>query len=171
MTLASFRSRAFVVVAWVGLAILPNQSALALVQRKVDQTNFQAFFDELQRRCAYLEVTERGIFEDRVVFLGEISKATSRPNSLANKYGTYGGKYGSTSIFNKYGLYGSKYSNTSPFNKYALNPPEILYKQGNQTYIVGYLTRNRYYVGEYAVPNVDPTYLFTWLGRVEDLPD
>lgn len=156
---------------WVSVVVLPRPDAAALMQRRVDRTNFQAFFDELERKGAYLELTERGALKERVIFLGEISKSTTHANSLANKYGGCGSKYGVTSIFNQFGPYGSKYSNTSPFNKHALNPPKILYKQGSKKHIVGYLTKNKYYVGDYAVPNVDPTYLFLWLGRVDDLPD
>lgn len=111
---------------WVSVVVLPRPDAAALMQRRVDRTNFQAFFDELERKGVYLELTERGALKERVIFLGEISKSTTRANSLANKYGGCG----------------SKYSNTSPFNKHALNPPKIVYKQGSKAHIVGYLTKN-----------------------------
>jgi hypothetical protein len=97
------------------------------------------------------------VVADDGTFLGAISKQKYETNSLANKYGSHGGKYSSDSIFNKYGTYGSKYSLQSPFNKYTTTPPKIVDTQGR---FVAYLT-----VNTSIKPRVDPYGLIGWLNH------
>ena len=40
------------------------------------------------------------------------------PESICNRYGTYGSRYSSDSIWNRYGI-GSRYNSESPFNRYS----------------------------------------------------
>ncbi len=138
--------------------------------QSVTEANYKAFFDGLAQRKAFLQVVEKRGSEVEETFLGRITK-TIGADSLANRYGSYGSPYGTKSIFNAYGRFGSKYSNTSPFNPYATNPPMICYKDGNTVRIVAYLTRNKFLVGEYTVPKINPDLLLKWLGREEDIPD
>ena len=146
-------------------------ASLGFAQTKIDSSNYKQFFDRLEKKKAYIEGASKSLFDEKPVFLGNITKNKYATDSLANKYSTHGSKYGLDTIFSKYGDYGSKYSSKSAFNKYATEPPELLYKEGGKVYIAGYLTKNKYHVGDHVVPKIDPLYLFLWLGREDDLPD
>jgi len=87
-------------------------------------------------------------------YLGRITTNPFDIDSIANKYGTYGSQYSSTSIHNEYCIYGSEYSSMSPFCKYASDPPWIFH--GDE--FMGYLT-----VNEYKSSAVNPFLLFAWL--------
>ena len=60
------------------------------------------------------------------VYLGNLNSNKFDPNSVSNKYSTYGSTYSPNSINNSYGQYGSKYSNNSVNNPYATNSPIIM---------------------------------------------
>lgn len=76
-------------------------------------------------------------------YLGKIA-SESDSESILNKYGNYGNKYGPASIWNDYGHYGGKYSGFSPFNPYSRKPPQIVTQTGKK---IGLLTVNRTVTG------------------------
>lgn len=78
---------------------------------------------------------------DGKTFLGTLSTNKYDPDSIFNKYGSYGSDYGTNSIWNEYGDYGSEYSSNSAFNEYASTPPLLMI--GDE--IVGYVTINQYF--------------------------
>lgn len=162
-----FKKMLFLVCFVLSLAV-PSLAGLSSADR-IDKSNFKAFFNNVESKGGYLEGAT-GLGGNGSKYLGLVTTNKYKSKSIANSYGEYGSKYQET-IFNKFGDYGSKYSSKSCFNKHASDPPAILYRSGKDLYIVGYLTSNTYHVGDYAVPNVDPVYLFTWLDRLEDLPD
>jgi len=86
-------------------------------------------------------------------FLGLISSDPYEPNSIMNKYGTYGSEYSATSIFNAYSSYGGAYSLQSAFNNLASTPPVII-KNGRA---VAYLTTN-----PYLKPSINPHVLIEY---------
>jgi hypothetical protein len=90
-------------------------------------------------------------------YLGKLSLNIYDPESILNRYGSYGSPYSSTSIFNKYSNYGSQYSSLSPFNQFTSTPPAI-YLRGKKA---GLLTKNKY-VGR---NNIDPDDLLDWMKR------
>ena len=91
-------------------------------------------------------------------FLGLVSDNPYLTESITNKYGNFGSKYGTTSILNEYGTFGGKYSTYSPYNPYTTSPPVLLsYDTFTKKYSpVAYLTKNKYIGGAY----VDPDLLF-----------
>lgn len=74
-------------------------------------------------------------------YLGNTNQNQYDPNSVNNKYGTYGSQYGQDSINNPYGTYGSQYSNNSSRNPYANNAPKLYDQNGNYR---GNLSANKY---------------------------
>ncbi|MEW4566207.1 hypothetical protein AB1K70_27075 [Bremerella sp. JC770] len=83
-------------------------------------------------------------------FLGYVSKDRFDEKSIANKFGEYGGKFGSASIFNKLGEYGSKVSHESVSNSTATDPPTLYYNKVP----IAYVTTN-----EQLSPRVHPDVL------------
>jgi hypothetical protein len=74
-------------------------------------------------------------------YLGNYNNKKNDPNSVNNKYGTYGSPYSSNSVNNQHGPYGSPYSDTSANNPYATNAPKLYDKDGNYR---GKLSTNPY---------------------------
>jgi hypothetical protein len=62
------------------------------------------------------------------------------PDSISNKYGQYGSRYGNT-VTNPYSAFGNRYSATSATNRYAFDTPKIYAADG--TYL-GKLSTNKY---------------------------
>ncbi len=69
------------------------------------------------------------LFSDDNTFHGCLDCNKYESESVCNKYGTFGSKYSSVSIWNKYGL-GSKYDDNSPFSKYG-NGLKVVDTKGN----------------------------------------
>lgn len=134
-------------------------------QSKIDNSNFDGYFKQLERKNAYLE-SPPSTPTGSPTFLGKISTSTYNKDALGNKFSTYGNTYGADSIWNKYGTFGSQYNARSPWNpNVSRNAVEILYRQGQSTYIAGYLTANPNYYGQSGVVVVHPKYLARWLDR------
>lgn len=89
-------------------------------------------------------------------FLGMLSSNRYQPDSVMNKYGTYGSKYSTTSIFNQYGRYGSPYASYSPFNPYTSTPPQIILRGQ----CIGVLTKNTILLNR-----LDPYQLFDFISE------
>ncbi len=91
--------------------------------------------------ATYMNPSEIYVYSnDGTQFLGNLSTNKYDPNSVFNRYGTYGSKYNANSIWNPYGTYGSRYSIYGASNPYTMTPPILVY---NGT-IVGYVTANKY---------------------------
>lgn len=75
-------------------------------------------------------------------YLGKITGPYA-PDSIFNKYGTYGSRYQTKSIFNPYGKYGSEYQQYSATNPYTNKPPAIV-KGGK---VIAYASANRNLAG------------------------
>jgi hypothetical protein len=89
-------------------------------------------------------------------FLGSLNPNNYDSDSIFNKYGNYGSKYGQNSIFNKYSGYGGHFSPLSPFNSSSQTPPRI-FSNGRE---VGFLTTNTSFS-----PRIDPNEIFQWAQR------
>jgi hypothetical protein len=76
------------------------------------------------------------LFSDDQTFHGCLDCGKYDSNSVCNKYGSYGSKYSSDSIWSKYGV-GSKYNGDSPFSKYGTGL-KVVDRQGG---FYGYLSR------------------------------
>lgn len=74
------------------------------------------------------------------VYLGRFSENKYDPDSISNKYGQYGSRYGNT-VTNPYSAFGNRYSATSVTNRYAFDTPKIYAADG--TYL-GKLSTNKY---------------------------
>lgn len=118
---------------------------------KAQQTLFSGF-DDLDRLGAYV------IGHDGKS-LGKISRS-SGTDSLGNTYGA-GSTYKTDGLFNEHSKYGSRYGMYSAFSKSASEPPEILIRQGNKTYSVGLLTKNK--LVRTDGQRIDPDLLMAWL--------
>ena len=81
------------------------------------------------------------LYSDDNTFHGCLDCGKYDNESVCNKYGTYGSKYNSDSIWSKYGI-GSKYDNDSPFSKYG-NGLKVVDRNGG---FYGYFSRS--YNGE-----------------------
>lgn len=90
------------------------------------------------------------------VHLGDISVDRNSPTSLKNVYGM-GSKYNPNSIFNKYGSYGNKFNALSPFNEYTRTPPRIE-REGS---FVAFLTKNKF-----VSPRVDTDQFIDWFDGI-----
>ncbi|MBN9501097.1 MAG: hypothetical protein BGO01_00370 [Armatimonadetes bacterium 55-13] len=139
------------------------------LQQKIDNSNFKSYFDQCERKGAYLESPPENS-SGSPQFLGKLTASKYGADSIANSYGKYGSTTGQESIWNAYSKFGGKFSARSPWNSYARKPVEILYREGTKTYIAGYLTANAFYRGEIGLPNIDPKYLAYWLDRAKDIP-
>lgn len=58
------------------------------------------------------------LFSNNNKFHGCLDCSSYDSESVCNKYGTFGNKYSSDSIWNRYGI-GSRYETSSPFNRYG----------------------------------------------------
>ena len=74
------------------------------------------------------------------VYLGRFSENKYDSDSISNRYGQYGSRYGNT-VTNPYSTYGNKYSSSSVTNPYATDAPKIYAEDG--TYL-GKLSTNKY---------------------------
>lgn len=74
-------------------------------------------------------------------YLGCLNCSQYESDSVLNKYGDYGSRYGDASIFNPYGDFGSAYGEYSACNRYAADPPVIVDKDGH---FYGRLTINTF---------------------------
>ncbi len=74
------------------------------------------------------------------VYLGRLSENKYDSESISNKYGQYGSRYGNT-VTNPYSPYGNRYSSTSITNQYTTDAPKIYAEDG--TYL-GKLSANKY---------------------------
>jgi hypothetical protein len=70
-------------------------------------------------------------------YLGKIA-ARSDSDSIFNRFGPYGDKFGGKSIWNEFGAYGNAFQPDSAFNPLATKPPKVM--KGEQVLI--YLTVN-----------------------------
>jgi hypothetical protein len=77
---------------------------------------------------------------------------------VLNQYGSYGGRYSSTSIMNLYSDFGSWYSTYSACNLYASDPPIVTDGEGGY---YGKLTLNKY-----ATDAITNTTIVVWLSGV-----
>tara|TARA_B100000780_G_scaffold167276_1_gene117122 strand:+ start:238 stop:645 length:408 start_codon:yes stop_codon:yes gene_type:complete len=77
------------------------------------------------------------LFSDDQTFHGCMDCGSYDSSSVCNKYGNYGNKYSSDSIWSKYGA-GNKYNNESPFSKYG-SGLKVVDRQGG---FYGYLSRS-----------------------------
>lgn len=91
------------------------------------------------------------------VFLGCLCDETD-PDSVLNKYGTFGSPYRSESIWNNVGDYGSTYSDTSACSRLASSPPVVVTEGGD---FIGYLTIDKLQAGAITEPGV-----YQWLETV-----
>lgn len=108
-------------------------------------------FEELERMGAYVIGADGK-------FLGKIARTGS--DALGNEYGA-GSRYKSDGLFNPYSKYGDQYSSNSAFNKYASDPPKVVVKVGEDIYVVGVLTTNRYL--STRGQRINPHLLRAWL--------
>lgn len=92
-------------------------------------------------------------------YLGLITRSTTHPDSIANKFGHYGSRYSNVSILNRYGEYGGRHSDLSPFSRFASRPPIVV--RGGQG--LAFLT-----VNPIMGPRLDPNLLLGYLGRVNE---
>ncbi|OKH12112.1 hypothetical protein NIES592_19035 [Fischerella major NIES-592] len=74
--------------------------------------------------------------QDRT-FLGIVSPNRYDSDSICNRYGDYGSRYGN-GIFNRYGKYGDRYSEQSAYNPRAEHPPLLIKNQQ----IIGFVSKN-----------------------------
>jgi hypothetical protein len=95
-------------------------------------------------------------------FLGVLSSNLYSSDSINNSFGAYGNKFSPTSMFNQFSSYGGRFAIQSPFNQFSVQAP-IVYL-GAQP--VAYITNNQYIYGA----RIDPSELFTFLGRASDIP-
>lgn len=98
-------------------------------------------------------------------YLGCLDCGSYHSESVTNKYGRYGSRYGLDSIHNPYSSFGSKYSSYSVCNPYAVSPPIVRDESGR---VYGKLTINRY-----NLPNLQYTYipLFSYRSVADWLED
>jgi|GEM_PF-7078730 len=75
------------------------------------------------------------------VFLGCLNCSKFDRDSVLNRYGGHGSRYGARSLLNSYSSYGSRFSSYSACNPYASNPPIVVDAQGNS---YGHLTLNQF---------------------------
>jgi len=87
--------------------------------------------------------------------LGTITINKLDSASLLYPYAPPGNKLSPNSIFNKFGSYGNQFNSMSAYNPVTTTPPSIVL---NGT-VIGYLTKNRALTGA-----IDPDSLFEWLG-------
>ncbi len=99
------------------------------------------FFPLVMICVSHAALADLLLFSDNQNFHGCLDCGKYDSNSVCNKFGNYGSKYSSDSIWNKYGV-GSKYNSDSPFSKYGQGL-KIVDRQGG---FYGYLSRS--YVGE-----------------------
>ena len=149
------------------LAVLLGLEVVAPSQ--VNDDSYSGFFKSCAMKGCYLVLPGD---DEKVAstYLGKLTNNLYDADSVANVNGKHGSKLQANSIWNKYGVFGGRTSAKSPWNKYGTKGIEILYKQGEQVYIVGYLTANKYLVGKQSVPKVDPKYLAYWLDRAGEIP-
>ena len=88
---------------------------------------------------------------DQATYLGCLDCGPYHAESVTNRYGQYGSRYGTNSIHNRYSSFGSKYSSYSVCNPYAVSPPIVRSETGQ---IYGKLTINRY-----SFPSLQYTYI------------
>ncbi len=75
------------------------------------------------------------------VFLGCLNCSKFDSDSVFNRYGAHGSRYGARSLLNSYSSYGSRFSAYSACNPYASEPPIVVDAQGNS---YGHLTLNQF---------------------------
>lgn len=80
--------------------------------------------------------------EDHKTFLGCLNCSKLSPNSVCNKFGTYGSKFQADSIWNQFGTYGSKFSTDSPWNKFSTSAPIVVDSDGGS---YGYFSANKFH--------------------------
>ena len=97
------------------------------LQQKIDNSNFKSYFDQCERKGAYLESPPENS-SGSPQFLGKLTASKYGADSIANSYGKYGSTTGQESIWNAYSKFGGKFSARSPWNSYARKPVEILYR-------------------------------------------
>ncbi|ODU53341.1 hypothetical protein ABT09_01840 [bacterium SCN 57-13] len=88
------------------------------LQQKIDNSNFKSYFDQCERKGAYLESPPENS-SGSPQFLGKLTASKYGADSIANSYGKYGSTTGQESIWNPYSKFGGKFSARSPWNSYA----------------------------------------------------
>lgn len=104
-------------------------------------------------------VVETVIIADDGQFLGVMNGNSFDPDSIANRFGTYGNPFSSLSIWNEFGTYGSRFSQLSPWNDFSSRPPLVF----EGTVFVAYLTTNAF-----RAPRIDPNELAILVGRDDE---
>ncbi len=93
-------------------------------------------------------------------FLGNVNDNAFDPDSLANRFGTYGSTFNSLSIWNQFGTYGSEFNSLSPWNSFTTTPPCII----EEGACVLFVTANTF-----VQPSIHPNDLAATVGRSDVL--
>ena len=68
-------------------------------------------------------------------FLGFVNDNRFDPDSICNRFGTYGNKFSSLSIWNEFGTYGGDFGSLSAFNDLTATPPILFDEIGALAYV------------------------------------
>ncbi|MBC6402906.1 MAG: hypothetical protein GDA39_02930 [Hyphomonadaceae bacterium] len=76
-------------------------------------------------------------------FLGCLTCGEFDPDSVCNRFGSYGNKFSSSGIWNRFSGYGNEFSSSSPWNRFASGNsiPILVDRDGG---FHGYFTTNEY---------------------------
>ena len=136
-----------VIISTIQISAQPNMPNSAVTPSTVTSEQSQPGNSSSNQKVTKGNNVELTLVDSKGKFLGDLTTNEFDPDSIFNKFGTYGNKFSSDSIWNEFGDYGSKFSSKSAFNDFASDPPIIVAKTGNKVEVIGYLTTNKFLPG------------------------
>ncbi len=129
-------------------AIKKERDNFASQMKRAHKQTVQKMATLLAQQLVKLSPALKGL-----VYIGNLNTNQFDPDSVHNKFGTYGNPYSSLSINNEYGQYGSPYSLYSANNPHTLQAPRLYDSSGN---FLGRLSANKFDI--YSVTNPGSIY-------------